>query len=651
MSANDAIVQCAIYPGIGVARVGNSPDEFFLCPEVPGEVPNPPGGFKDAQGRIKRQGVRFRVYGLNNAGEVVKEITADDAEIEWRVHLANRKSAWYEFNNAMDLGEYAIHESKFRNSSIQGAARQALIIDPGSRTITGRNSQGNSYQFDSGEYRGIKVPLGELHTDDKGQLIVLGGYGHSASRTGEQATTFANNEDWYDDISDGPVRATVRMGSDTFEAEPAMVVVAPPNYGPGLYGVVTMYDVVFDLFSRELDWLSAPTSPSFWLHIYPILERLVNCQWVNYGIHFLLGESSPSDFTAPDVLAQLSDPSPAAQPLRTSVFRWFRNPDNPNADLTKIPPFYGDTFSENTSVGKVGLSVTRTQYGWLQQWAEGNFDVNPEEQPQSPPPLEQLPVAAQPDALNRAALEDCLGGPFHPGIEMTWTLRVASMWKSPFRLKILPEGVSPRDDYGPALTPEIALSPDGPLQASGPGTLTCWLGIPWQTDEASCDAGYEEPLPYLPLPSFWAARVPNHVLSYPSYTRLRDENVPVGQRLKHFNLRQAWLRYLGNAYQYQKRINRMVADWDKVGIVTQQPGPSDRAASLLPTRIWVETDLNSDLYNPERDATWQQAVIAEQLGIKPDAGEVVTRAEQRWTAAGLAMPPEHQPRFLGRGER
>lgn len=54
MSDNDTIVRCAIYPGVGIARVGNSPEEFFLGPQVPGEVPAPP--YKDEEGRMKRQG-------------------------------------------------------------------------------------------------------------------------------------------------------------------------------------------------------------------------------------------------------------------------------------------------------------------------------------------------------------------------------------------------------------------------------------------------------------------------------------------------------------------------------------------------------------------------------------------------------------------
>jgi len=92
MSDHTEIVSYAIYPGIGIARVGNSPDEYFIGPEAPGEVPQPEGGYKDSAGRIKRQAARFRIYGLNEAGDAVREVTADDAEITWRVHVANRKA-------------------------------------------------------------------------------------------------------------------------------------------------------------------------------------------------------------------------------------------------------------------------------------------------------------------------------------------------------------------------------------------------------------------------------------------------------------------------------------------------------------------------------------------------------------------------------
>ena len=87
------IVRAAIYPAIGIARVGNSENEYFLAPEVPDAPPEPPGFYRDPTGALKRQAVRFRVYGLNAAGVPVAELTAKNAEIRWTVHLANKKSA------------------------------------------------------------------------------------------------------------------------------------------------------------------------------------------------------------------------------------------------------------------------------------------------------------------------------------------------------------------------------------------------------------------------------------------------------------------------------------------------------------------------------------------------------------------------------
>src|ERR687883_626890 len=95
------IVRCVIHPGVGIARLGNSPSGFYVGPEAPGQLPAPEGGFKDSAGRIKRQAARFRVYGLDQAGNVVREVTADVGQVTWRVHLANRKAAWYQFLNAM----------------------------------------------------------------------------------------------------------------------------------------------------------------------------------------------------------------------------------------------------------------------------------------------------------------------------------------------------------------------------------------------------------------------------------------------------------------------------------------------------------------------------------------------------------------------
>lgn len=644
MSDQDTIVRYSIYPAIGIARVGNSETEYFIGPEAPGEVPDPEGGFKDAAGCVKRQAARFRIYGLNEDGKAVKEMTADDATITWRVHVANRKAGWYQFNNAMDLGAYAMNAGR-RNGSILGDARKGLVIDPGSRSISGRNTEGDPYQFNSGEFMGKPVPLGELRTDDLGRLLVLGGYGKSASYTGSPATTFANNDGWHDDVSDGPVRATVEIDGKTYEAEPAMVAVTPPNYGQGLYGVVTMYDVVANLFYQDAKCeLEPPVQPSFWRDIYPIFDRMVGNQWVNNGVNFLFGTGSPSELTSPELVAKLSDPTEEFKPLRTSYFNWFRNPADATGEEepVKIPPFYGDAFGDYYGVGMDGLALTTTQYAWMEQWAAGNFSNDPADG-HLPAKLEDYPIDQQPHALDRANLESCLGGPFHPGIELTWPLRVATMWKEPFRLNVLPEGDEPNMDYGPNLTPPVALGAGGIVETSGPGTLTWWMGVPWQTDEASCLSGYDLGT-YLPLPSFWAARVPNQVLSQRSYDRMVDEDLPLGQRMKHLYYRQDWLRYFGPSYQ--QRINDNIHKWDQLGIITEQKAPCDAADQDLPVRVWVETGLSEKL--SAVDPTWQQVKIAERVNDVPEERRTEVAVER--LKARRAEVPVIVRRHLRRNE-
>ena len=86
------ITRCKIHPAIGVARVGDSPDEFFVGPKSPAamRVPRP---YKDGAGRIKRQAARFRMFGYDERRQGGAELTEADAEIRWTVQLANRKAA------------------------------------------------------------------------------------------------------------------------------------------------------------------------------------------------------------------------------------------------------------------------------------------------------------------------------------------------------------------------------------------------------------------------------------------------------------------------------------------------------------------------------------------------------------------------------
>lgn len=603
-----------IYPSIGIARVGNSPDQYFVGPQVPGEQPPSGFNFKDSQGQVKRQAAKFRVYGLDDNGNVVKEIINDDnTQIEWTVHLANRKAINYQFNNAMDLGKLAI-ESLLRNKNVESwkAREKKLLIDPGPRAISG-NEQGDKakYKFNSGTFYGVKVPLGELKTDEQGRLLVLGGSGHSASYKGpgDQATTFANNDGWHDDVSDGPVRAKVIIKGESFEAKPAMVAVTPPNFAPGLRGVVTMYDVVMDLFYRD-NILPRPKDVEFWRDIHPIFDRLVENQAVNEGIYFQFGQNSPGDLNRPELLCRLANPAKTDRILRQYIFAQFRDPQSKIRKDAKQPPFYGDAFNDFPESALVNLSVTDTQYQQLKHWAEGDFKAD-ESYRHQPQKLEQVPLQQQPQALTATNLLECLGGPFHPGIELTWFLRRLSMWdiedkNDPLRLNILPQDQQPRDNYGPILHPKKALKKM--FNASGPGTLTRFMGVPWQTDEASCRSGYDTAL-YLPTPSFWSARVPNQVMSTRSLQRLGDKHLPHAQRLKHMDHRQDWLRFFQGSYQSQ--INDMVRNWDKIGIVTQQPVENPQPEQGIPPVLWVESEVSKDY--TDNDPSFKQLLALEKL--------------------------------------
>ncbi len=198
------------------------------------------------------------------------------------------------------------------------------------------------------------------------------------------------------------------------------------------------------------------------------------------------------------------------------------------------------------------------------------------------------------------------------------------MWEAPYRLKVVNKEEDTKLNFGPLLSPQIALSENGPLSVSGPGVLTRWLGVPWQTDEASCLSGYNTST-YLPLPSFWAARVPNQVLSEDGFDRVNDTNVNIGQRLKHFDYRQDWLRDLGT--QYLPKINRMVSRWHNLGIVARNETKIEDSSGLLPKEAWVES--GRPLLKP--DPSFEQVEYAEEtiLEAKKQEETIVARGVKK----------------------
>jgi hypothetical protein len=423
-----------IHPGMGVARIGNSraSDEegYFIGPEVPDIDFMPPGGkYRDAQNDIRRQGTRFRIYEYTyvvsgpptpllphpDESQFVREITADDGTIQWHVHLANRKS--------------------------HNGAGKPIHNDPSEQTVSGLNQTADVI----GDIFGERVQLGTLKTDDKGRLIVLGGFGKSASPENLPITGLYSRG-WYDDVSDGSVRATLNLkGTDTRQSvEPAWVLVGVPRFAEPVSAIVTMYDLAYDVATRlpAPNTLVPPTEVSFARDIYPVLFRAVMMRWVISTARMGHGSGAGGDFleSAQFDLLRSNDPTPGspARLAREHVTSRLR-------PIGNMPDLAG------------GLQLTDTKLACFKQWAAGNF-VADWAGPPVVQPFAALKPLQQTRSLDMTGLWTAVGGAFAPGIEASSVMAQPATYQQPFRIN----------------------------QTLPPGTLTEGLSIPWQADYRAC---------------------------------------------------------------------------------------------------------------------------------------------------------------------
>ena len=602
MTAGREIVSVAIYPSIGVARVGNSPGEFFYGPEVPGAEPIDADRFRDRQGRIKRQAARFRLYGLDASGEVVREITAEDAEITWSVHVANTKAAWFQFDLAMDIpaargeGGAKATVSVLRNPQVNLGDREQLVIDPGPRTISGagtnEHGRDREYAFDTGEFAGKPVYLGELRTDEDGRLIFLGGRGLSGSIDDipVQPGQFANTPGWHDDIADGPVDAVVKIGGRTLHAVGAWVLSAPPDYAPGIPAFVTGYDLIYEV-ATKLDPSLAPARPKFSAQIYPLLERFSRSQWVNAGFFREFGWGSPMDFSRPELIARLNDPGPQSAAVA-------------DGHLRSVP--------QGGLLGHAGRRLARDlrRGGRLRHHRHGpaRLDGRAGDPVRLAPPLGRGGLrGGRPAGPARVGRHDARRAGRRPRprrarphdrrpVPPRGRVHLADAPADAVRRPV-PRQASPGPRPRPAAPAHLRGRPGlrgapGRLGAGGPHAR--WMACPWQTDTSSCLSAYR-PYGGEYLPTFWPARVPNDVLTQENYDILVDPARSPAEKERAFNSsrRLRWLR--GIKYHDDSYPPTIITDplptavfvdkWWEVGIVTRAAGPG----APFPEEVWVET--------------------------------------------------------------
>lgn len=568
-----------IYPSIGVARVGNAPTKFYIGPEVYRGLPTMPDGapfteldFRDDQGRMCRQAARFRVYREGPGGaEEITLGTPGIASITWTAHIANKKASWYTFVTNEGEDGYAPNHP-LRNPA--EADRNKLMIDAGPRTIAGASQAGVHFDAASAppNYRGVNFPpgqlnptgetissLGELRTDADGHLLVLGGFGISGTTSPDpKIGDYANNDGWWDDTSDGPVFAVIRLTDGTeIQADASWVLVGPPSYAPQIPNLVSLWDTIFDAGVRagkapEIQeqglWKSGPSGyrPNFQTEIQPLLERGTLYPWV------AAIPPKPHTFNFDQLGTVPTSPeTDEYRGLRSWILGVLRPPSSENVIVgssgrTMMPYLAGDNCLIPGTLTSKYLRLTDTQFFFLQQWAAGWFSNEP-------------PAQGSPVELTRSVLENCVGGAFSPGIEMGWISRNTAIYQADDPLRI---------NASPVL--------EGPLSAGfdpahmQPGDVCRYMAVPWQADFNECSS---QPMDGRVI-WWWPAQRPEFVYLEPPAPRalgVAAAPPPPGQ---HSGAQVAWIGtdfdQLRNDFISFANDVDMVKYWQDLGFVMEK---------------------------------------------------------------------------------
>lgn len=677
-----------IYPSIGVARLGNGPAEkqhVIFSPEIPwGNLFETDNHYLMPDGKIKKQAQRFYIFECDKRGRPVRQIDPADYDIRWSAEVANKKPFWYDFNNSLDLSIV----SRNRNVSpdfaknkigpgIGSAQRNPNVLDMGERVPDGYNyrkelvnnpaavtvDQKNTRQSIPGQFpnaggvgQGLlaaslgtapaQVDLGTLEYDE-GVLIFYAADGVSASLNASDLNTdFADNSNWYDDICDGRITATIKSRStgvthrlDDAESA-AWVVTAPPDYAPQIQPISTLYDIISGAGTNKYE-------PEFSL-VFPMLYRLYRMQWVNLG-----------DFLAPsfrEVIDKLTQdgklnflfqkhPKGEADAVRAKIFDLFRNPAYPYLNEPIIPSS-STTGIEDRGVGTAELklpyypgdginypgspaqwfAIPPLLYEQFRKWKEGEF------KPMRLPATDMDAIGEvfrkkyldaakderkRPLLMTRAVLETLYGGGFHPGVELTWPMRHDLIYAenlevyedvaenfSLFGLReIRINAATPAEqrkiyynDFGLQMDSEDIRESMDPnhknhwLWKITPGDLTKWMGIPWQSDAGSCQAVFVDK--QYPIPAWWAANLPVHVLPQENYRKLLDPGILDDTKKNIFANREDWLHTANTGFigyhaeaGYLNGLINMVYEWNKIGMVTGRA--LDLSIDGIPKRVYV----------------------------------------------------------------
>ncbi len=336
------------------------------------------------------------------------------------------------------------------------------------------------------------------------------------------------------------------------------MLVATPDFAPRIGNAVTMYDLLFDMGVRSLpvpqnalyynggplqrlralhddfqpsaDVEFPSTIADFATEIQPVLLHGYQYRYVTELVN-----QKHDSLISP----ALASPDPQNAKSWQGVFVYLRTPLGATSPTGKgtMPRTRGDdpyTGSEPDAVRN--LTLTRTQYGLMRRWSGGFFDPPPA----TPPPPD---TTITPAGLDRAALENCVGGAFFPGIEASWQIRNPGLFWEPFRLNL-------------NATSQYIGEAGQPIRA---GHFSRQMAVPWQADFNDCRTEGDY--------GWWPGQRPTAVFLNPTDS---------------LNQRVDWARpdttFAGN--NHQSNHSDMVALWYKFGFVVQ----------VQPSGAFIETE-------------------------------------------------------------
>ena len=643
---------------------------FGGLPIKPGteDTPIDAGDFRDADQNPRRQAARFRIYAYDGpqnkypSQDPGREVKIGDQvggktvkDIVWTVHLANKKNNNYAITSTIHCasdGKYVEKHVEEGVAAYQDGAlpplrnpgygldpsaadrRRMLVIDAGPRALAASTDGGTSLAFDDkqapcyadasgsiqtqadypvsfpGQHFDMFDPLGAIDTLGEmtieagtGRLIVAGGYGRASGiKTDGKPPALGDaidNDGWFDDTSDGPVTAIILFDDgSTAEAVHGWVVCTDPGYAPQTRNVVSTWDDMFNAWVEQLDLIPSlyadgkynpDYQASFAGDVLPVFHGAFLQRWnTNLPSKGVNGH----DFVA--AIKPTDDPKAKIPSFKNLI----RDPNNIAEDDegVKMPLALGDAM-------RSFLSLSPTQYFLLNQWYDGKS-------------VPDAPAIGGGEKLDRVILENCLGGRYSPGIDLTFIVRDVNLFKQDWQGETGPFRINLQAlDYSSASKDEPFLQ-EGyvPLRTAmvEPGDLCKFMSQPWHTDYNSCATHTPDPNPVGNNTLYWSWPAQRPVNVYPAAQCSYDASSStwnLGGQL--FSIRGNEGHGTSTPYPQQQGRYQcyfdFVENWHKVGFVIQglqipaDQGGNYGADKFLEVASLFDTD--GDMVEPWPTAT------------------------------------------------